>query len=68
MTSKTFRPATSGKGERAERDNFAWQQLSLDPSKTPPLKQQRSVTSYTVDGCLNVINVNFEPHPSEVQP
>ena len=68
MIHKTFRPATSVKGERAGRDNFAWQQLFLDNSKTPPFEQQLSVTSFSVDDYLNVIKVKFGPHPSEVQP
>ena len=67
MTSKTFRPATSGKGERAGTDNFAWQQLSLHNSKTPQHEQQLSITSYTVDDRLNVINLNLGPHRREVQ-
>ena len=67
MMSKTFRPATSWEGERAERDHLAWQQLFLDNSKTPPLAQQLSVTSYTVDDCLNVINLNFAPLLGELR-
>ena len=67
MIQKAFRPAPTWEGERAGTDHLAWQQISVPNSKTPQLEQQLSVTSYTVDDCLNVIKLNLGPHRREVQ-
>ena len=67
MTSKTFRPAPSWEGERAETVHFAGEQICRHDNKNPVNHQEISVINYSVDARLNVVRVNFGPLRSGVQ-
>ena len=67
MTSKTFRPAPSWEGERAETVHFAGEQICRHDNKNPVNRQEISVINYSVDARLNVVRVYFGPRRCEVQ-
>ena len=62
MTNKTLQPAASGKGKRAERSDLAVQQIRSFCSKASSVQKEISITSYLVDGRLNVIEIQFGVH------